>query len=170
MLVYVIAALLQFTALLLVGARKTAFVKTCAVDDNRIITADSIKNLLNDYEVLKRGIGPLIALLFCIHAPVILCFTYFVLAYAKQFSLGIIGHCGSIGWSSLTLIQTCLMAEDCYDALQDLLPSLRRQADRRMREELHQLERMSFFTMDRSTLLGVVSTVVTYLVILLEAK
>ena len=62
------------------------------------------------------------------------------------------------------------MAEDCYDALQDLLPSLRRQADWRMREELHQLERMSFFTMDRSTLLGVVSTVVTYLVILLEAK
>ena len=183
-LVYVIAALLQFTALLLVGARKTAFVKTCAVDDNRIITADSIKNLLNDYEVLKRGIGPLIALLFCIHAPVILCFTYFVLAYAKQFSLGIIGHCGTIGWSSLTLIHTCLMAEDCYDALQDLLPTLRwqalEQADWRLREELHQLERMvarverfsamSFFTVDRSTLLGVMSTVVTYLVILLQAK
>ena len=75
-----------------------------------------------------------------------------------------------IGWSCLTLIHTCLMAEDCYDALQDLLPSLRRQADRRMREELHQLERMSFFTMDRSTLLGVVSTVVTYLVILLQVK
>ena len=75
-----------------------------------------------------------------------------------------------IGWSCLTLIHTCLMAEDCYDAQQDLLPSLRRQADWRMREELHQLERMSFFTMDRSTLLGVVSAVVTYLVILLEAK
>ena len=88
-----------------------------------------------------------------------------------------------IGWSSLTLIPTCLMAEECYDALEGVLPISRlalEQANWRMREELYRLERMvagvqrfsamSFFTVDRSTLLGVMSTVVTYLVILLQAK
>ena len=89
-----------------------------------------------------------------------------------------------IGWSCLTLIHTCLMAEDCYDVLQDLLSSIRmlalEQEVWRLREKLYRLERMvarmgrfsamSFFTVDRSTLLGVMSTVVTYLVILLQAK
>ena len=89
-----------------------------------------------------------------------------------------------IGWSCLTLIHTCLMAEDCYDVLHDLLSSIRmlalEQEVWRLREKLYRQERMvarverfsamSFFTVDRSTLLGVMSTVVTYLVILLQAK
>jgi hypothetical protein len=50
----------------------------------------------------------------------------------------------------------------------------------RLRDELVQLERMTseverfsamrFFTVDRSTLLGVLSTVVTYLIILVQEK
>jgi hypothetical protein len=50
----------------------------------------------------------------------------------------------------------------------------------RLREELLQLERMTseverfsamrFFTVDRSTLLGIMGTVVTYLIILLQEK
>ena len=150
--------MLVLSALIFLAGETTQIMFVAIHYKTRGISTGGLINIFgSNYEVLKRGVGPLIALLFCIHAPVILCFTYFVLAYAKQFSLGIIGHCGSIGWSSLTLIHTCLMAEDCYDALQDLLPTLRRQAleqaDWRLSEELHQLERMSYFTMDRSTLL-----------------
>jgi 7tm Chemosensory receptor len=54
------------------------------------------------------------------------------------------------------------------------------QEDWRSREEVCQLERMAseaarfsatrFFTVDRSTLLGVMSTVLTYLIILVQEK
>jgi 7tm Chemosensory receptor len=54
------------------------------------------------------------------------------------------------------------------------------QEDWRKREELAQMERMAvqierfsamhFFTVDRSTLLAVMSTVVTYLIIVLQEK
>jgi hypothetical protein len=121
-LVNVTASLLQLTALLLVSSRQSFFVKKATM--NRTLTTCSVvNNLLKDYERVKFGVGPLYALDFCIHTPIILCFAYF--GISSQMFIIYLWSSGKIVWSGLTLIHICLMSEDCYDAVQNLLPALR---------------------------------------------
>jgi hypothetical protein len=116
-LVYFTAAFLQFTALFLIGVRLTNFIETAAANSIKTITANTIQNLFEEYEKIQQGLGPLLAFLFCIHTPVILCISYFVLTYLKA-TPAAIWHIGSVFWSCLTLIYVCLMAEGSYDAVQ----------------------------------------------------
>jgi hypothetical protein len=108
----VTAAFLQLTALILVEVRHTDFVREAAAKKSMTITVDTIQNLLDDYECMLQGLGPLYTLLFCIHTPIIICFTYYVFAFFSY------ERTGSVVWSCLALIQICLMSEDCYDAVQ----------------------------------------------------
>jgi hypothetical protein len=114
------ACLLQLTALLLVSSRQTRFIR-CAARNRQSTTSANIKNLLREYENISTGIGPLYAVEFSIHAPIILCFAYFAMT---QSSLLLVG-CTNIGWSSLNLIHICLVSEDCHNAVLDLVPAIR---------------------------------------------
>jgi hypothetical protein len=114
------ACLLQLTALLLVSSRQTWFIRYA--DRNRqSTTSANIKNLLREYENISNGIGPLYAVEFSIHAPMILCFAYFAMTNSSL----LLVSCTNIVWSSLILIHICLISEDCHDAVQDLVPAIR---------------------------------------------
>jgi hypothetical protein len=114
--VYVTAAFLQFMALFLIGVRLTNFIEIDAAHTTAI-TANTIHNLFEEYNKIHQGLQPLFALLFCVHTPLILCFTFFVLSYVNSTS-DAIWHCGIVFWSCLTLIYVCLLSEYCYDAVQ----------------------------------------------------
>jgi hypothetical protein len=114
------ACLLQLIALLLVSARQTWFIR-CAARNRQSTTSTNIKNLLREYENISNGIGPLYAVEFSIHAPMILCFAYFAMTNSSLLLVG----CTNIVWSSLILIHICLISEDCHDAVQDLVPAIR---------------------------------------------
>jgi hypothetical protein len=111
------AAFLQFAALTLIEARQTNFVRAAATKNSKTITVTTVLNLLDEYELIRQGLGPLFAVLFCIHTPVITCFSYFVFAHLGRLSSGL-WITGPLVWSCLTLIQICLISDNCYDAVQ----------------------------------------------------
>jgi hypothetical protein len=117
-----LACLLQLTVLLLVSSRQ-AYFTTKAAKKSKTTACLQINNLLKEYENIKYGTAPLYALEFCIHTPIILCFAYFAISTPQI--LPFLYSSGKIFWSSLTLIHICLMSEDCYNALQDLVPVIR---------------------------------------------
>jgi hypothetical protein len=121
LLINVIACLFQLTALLLVSSRQAYFMKNAA-KNCKTTTCSQINHLLQEYEYIKSGTAPLYAVEFCLHTPMILCFAYFGLSN-PQFLL-CLWSSGKIAWSSLTLIHICLISEDCFDALQGLLPAI----------------------------------------------
>ena len=53
--------------------------------------------------------GPFLALEFCIHVPMILCFSYFWLAHAEDDDI-VVWSSGSVAWSCLILTHICLQA------------------------------------------------------------
>ena len=124
----IIVALFQCIALLLVSSEQTHFIRTAAhipIKDNHHKT---VSDLLNAYENIEKGVGPFYAMEFCIHTPIILCFAYVGLGKTVNggaFDGGSIWSIGCIAWSSLAMVQICLMSDDCYEALQGLLPSIR---------------------------------------------
>ena len=117
------AALLQLVALLVVSGRQAGFVQATA-DSNKFITPHTIRSQLQDYENIRQGVGPFNALVFSIHAPIILCLDYFGMANPDNIGI-IVWSSGSVAWSCLILIHICLMSEDCYDVVQDLMPQIR---------------------------------------------
>ena len=117
------AAIIQFIALMLVSIRQTSFinsVRVYAADSSKIKSPDVISNLLQNYEYIRKGIGPFNVFEFCIHAPIILCYSYFGLNNSATRAM-----IGNIFWSCLILTHICFMSDDCFDALQSLLPSIR---------------------------------------------
>jgi hypothetical protein len=121
-LINIISSLLQLTVLLVVSSSQFNFVQKIT-NSSKTTSVPIISNLLEEYENMKKGVGPLYTIEFCVHAPIILCFAYFGLSRAV-FSM-ILWSSGKIIWSSLTLIHICLMSEYCYDAVQDLVPAIR---------------------------------------------
>jgi hypothetical protein len=117
LLVNIIAAFLQFIALFLIGVRLSDFIETAAANNTKTITVYMIQKLFEEYKKIHQGLGPLLALLFCIHTPLILCINYFMLSYLKA-SPAAIWSSGPVFWSCLTLIYVCLMSESSYDAVQ----------------------------------------------------
>jgi hypothetical protein len=116
-----IPCLLQFSALLLVSSRQASFMKNAA-QNKKVTTYTQINDWLEEYELIKCGTAPLYALEFCIHTPIMICFSYLSI-YTPQLDL-CLWSSGKITWSSLTLIHICLMSEDCYAALQNLVPAI----------------------------------------------
>jgi hypothetical protein len=125
-----IAALLQLISVILVSARQTAFLDK-AVATSKDITVDTIQSLLKEYENISNGVGPFYVLEFCVHVMNTLCFTYFGLANISvdlNISSPLIvmsWSWGNVTWSCLILIHICLMSDDCYEALQCLVQSIR---------------------------------------------
>ena len=103
--------------------QQTRFIQTAA-DSTTMITTHAAQNLFHEYETIRQSVGPLYALEFSLHVPIILCFSYLVLAHPEDIGLVVWG-CGSLAWSSLILTNICLMSEDCFDALHALVPSIR---------------------------------------------
>jgi hypothetical protein len=115
------SCLLQLTALLLVSSRQTYFIQKANM--NSISTTSvNVKNLLSEYENISQGIGPLYVLEFCIHAPIILCYAYFMMT---ESILEAVTNCTNVLCSSLILIHICMISEDSYDAVQNLVPAIR---------------------------------------------
>jgi hypothetical protein len=59
---------------------------------------------------------------FCIHAPIILCYAYFMMT---ESILEAVTNCTNVICSSLILIHICMISEDCYDAVQNIVPAIR---------------------------------------------
>jgi hypothetical protein len=121
-LMNITASLLQLTTLLVVSSRQVHFIQKIT-KCGKVSSVHIVSNLLEKYENMRKGVGPLYTIEFCVHAPIILCFAYFGLtsAYLSM----VLWSSGKIIWSSLTLIHICLMSEYCYDAVQDLVPAIR---------------------------------------------
>ena len=122
-LVNLTAAMIQFIVLMVVSARQTGFincVRVYASLSRKIKSVKIISSLLQDYENISQGVELLNILEFSIHAPIILCFAYLGLGNSNMGPMA-----GNICWSSLILAYICLLSDDCYDALQSLLPSIR---------------------------------------------
>lgn len=120
----VTAAILQLITVLMVNMTQTGFIKTLAEKREMIDAVISFRKILTNYENMRQGIGPLYSLAFCVHAPIILSFTYWGLSYSSNIFI-MIQCSSSVAWSCMTIVHICLMSEDCYNAVQDLLPSLR---------------------------------------------
>jgi hypothetical protein len=124
------AASLQFIAIMLVSTRQTSFIEK-AFARSKDITYETMVSLVKEYENISNGVGPFYMLEFFVHVLNILCFTYFGLVNVL---IGpgmpgpmaiIIWSCGSVTWSSLMLTHICLMSDDCFEALQCLVSSVR---------------------------------------------
>jgi hypothetical protein len=120
-LMNVITCFLHLTALLLVSSRQADFIKKAA-KNSKMTLCSQINDILQEYEYIKCGCAPLYTVEFCLHAPIILYFAYFGISF-PEFHL-CLWSSGKIAWSSLTLIHICLMSEDCYAALQNLVPAI----------------------------------------------
>jgi hypothetical protein len=117
------AGTFQFILLVLVSSRQTHFIKTVSIyatDRGKISSVSIITDILEDCNNIREGVGPMNILEFSIHVPIILCFSY--LGIVDTVMRTIIGN---VIWSCLILVHICLMADDCYDVLQSLLPSIR---------------------------------------------
>ena len=123
LLLNIISGLLQLVALLLVSSRQTEFIQA-ASRSHTVKTAQSLQNRLREYEYIRLGVGPLYAVAFSIHAPIILCFVYFLLTNFNVIA-SCLWSCSNLVWSWLTLVHICLMAEDCYNVIQDVMPAIR---------------------------------------------
>jgi hypothetical protein len=78
-LMNVTAGIFQFVVLLLASARQTAFiqsVKMYASDRNKIKSVGIFYDIMETLEAIRTGVEPLNALEFCVHVPIILCFSY----------------------------------------------------------------------------------------------
>jgi hypothetical protein len=117
------AALLQHIALTVISIKQTNFVQTCR-DGSKNFTLHKIQTLLESYERIGEGVGPFYALEFCTHVPIIVCLDYFGMSHPDTIGI-IVWSAGSVAWSCLILIQICLLADDCYEALQGVLPNIR---------------------------------------------
>ena len=122
-LMILLASLLQLIALLLISATQRGFIQAAA-ESSHSLTAGTMKLLLHDYEKIRQGVGPFYALAFSLHAPIILCFAFFGLAHPESISTTV-RSLSCVAWSSVSLAYICLMSEDCYNAVQGLLPSIR---------------------------------------------
>jgi hypothetical protein len=117
------AGIFQFVMLVLVSVRQTNFINTVslyAADKCKITSVSIIHNILEECDKIRKGVGPLNVFEFSIHVPIILCFSYLGIVDTNMRTI-----VGNVIWSFLILVDICLMSDDCYDALQSLLPSIR---------------------------------------------
>jgi hypothetical protein len=122
-LINLIGTTVQFMALFLVSSAQTSLIKAAA-NISKTTSVTAVKHLLHDYENIRQGTGPFYMLLFAIYAPILLCWAFRGLAHLEELSL--VGRsCGYVATSFLLLVHICLTAEDCYEAIQNLLPSIR---------------------------------------------
>jgi hypothetical protein len=118
----------QFLVIMLISSTQSSFIRLIQGTPKHKIKVDTITDLLQDYENIRQGIGPFYALELCIHSPNVLIFGYFGLVMIRQgqyFNPVVLWSIGSIAWSSLTIVHICLMSDICFQALQELVPSIR---------------------------------------------
>jgi hypothetical protein len=121
-------ASVQFLVIMLISSTQSSFIRIIQRTPKHKIKADTITDLLQDYENLSQGVGPFYALALCIHSPNVLIFGYFGLVMIRQghfFNPVVLWSMGSIAWSSLTIVHICLLSDTCFQALQELVPSIR---------------------------------------------
>jgi hypothetical protein len=121
-------ASVQFLVIMLISSTQSSFIRIIQRTPKNKINADTITDLLQDYENLSQGVGPFYALALCIHSPNVLIFGYFGLVMIRQghfFNPVVLWSMGSIAWSSLTIVHICLLSDTCFQALQELVPSIR---------------------------------------------
>jgi hypothetical protein len=123
LLMMVTAALELLIASLLISSAQTVFVKH-AENLRESLSTQIARKLLQDYENIRQGVGPFYLLAFAIHAPIMLCFAFWGLTYT--WSVGtVLRSISTLSWSWFSLVHICLMSENCFNAIKDLLPSVR---------------------------------------------
>jgi hypothetical protein len=117
------AVVLLLIVSILIGSTQTMFVKE-AQNIRDAISPLNVRQLLQDYTNIREGVGPFYLLSFAIHAPMVLCFAFWSLAYIS-YGVPILQILSNVIWSWFSLVHICLMSEDCFNAMQELLPSIR---------------------------------------------
>jgi hypothetical protein len=123
LIIILVTTIIQLIALFLVSSAQTRLIKA-AMDIRKTNSVPAIRSLLQAYENIRQGIGPYYMLKFVIYVPVLLCWTFRGLAHLNNISL--VGRsCGYVATSFRFLLHMCLTSEDCYEAIQTLLPTIR---------------------------------------------
>ena len=121
-------AFLQLSSIMLVNSRQADFMMN--VDKSMGMTKDveTFSDLIEQYENIRRGVGPFYALQFCFNAPIFLCFAYFIImkiAYRNFLNNMVVWSMISAARSSIVMVHICLTSADCYEVLQCLTPAIR---------------------------------------------
>jgi hypothetical protein len=114
---------IQLISLFLICSAQTDLIKT-AIVIGKTTSVPAIRSLLQNYEKVRQGVGPFYMLEFAVHAPILLCWSFRGLANLNEMSL-VARSCGYVTYSFLFLVHMCFTSEDCYEAMQALLPSIR---------------------------------------------
>jgi hypothetical protein len=123
LLMMVTAAVELLIVSLLISSTQTVFVKH-AWNIREALSRENARKLLQDYENIRQGVGPFYLLAFAIHAPIMLCFAFWGQTYT--WSVGtVLRSISTLSWSWFSLVHICLMSENCFNAIKDLLPSVR---------------------------------------------